>query len=167
MKLMDLLRNLSSIQVFDFEYRRIVVETKKVGETYTFNLERNWKTDMSLFSSPLVQKTIDAVTEVEKETGKTIEIIDPRTLHPFDMEAVKNSLRKTNRLLIAHEETLRSGFAGEISALINDQAFESLDAPIMRVAAKDTHVAYNPGLEATILPQSKDVAFSLRKLLSY
>jgi len=115
----------------------------------------------------LVQKSIDAAKKIEKETGKSIEIIDPRTIVPFDMEAVKKSLAKTNRILICHEETKTSGFAGEIASLINEQCFESLDAPIMRVAAKDSHVAYCPGLEDEILPQVDDVKEMLTKLLNY
>ncbi|TDJ08201.1 MAG: dehydrogenase [Deltaproteobacteria bacterium] len=115
----------------------------------------------------LVQKSIDAAKKIEKETGKTIEIIDPRTLVPFDIDAVKKSLSKTNRLLICHEDTKTSGFAGEIAALVNEECFESLDAPILRVAAKDTHVAYCPGLEDEILPQVEDVKVMLTKLLDY
>ena len=114
----------------------------------------------------LVQKSIDAVKEVEKE-GYSIEIIDARTLVPFDMEALKKSLKKTNRILICHEETKTSGFAGEIAARINEELFESLDAPILRVAAKDSHVAYCPQLEDDILPQVQDVVQTLKKLLAY
>ena len=95
------------------------------------------------------------------------EIIDPRTLVPFDMDAVKTSLAKTNRILIAHEEVKTSGFAGEIAARINEECFESLDAPILRVTAKDSHVAYCPALEQVILPQTDDVKDSLLKLLNY
>ncbi len=115
----------------------------------------------------LVQKTIDAAKMVESETGKSIEIIDPRTLLPFDMESVKKSVSKTNRLLICHEETKTSGFAGEIAARVNEECFESLDAPILRVAAKDTHVAYCPDLEEEILPQVSDVKELLLKLVNY
>lgn len=115
----------------------------------------------------LVQKSIDAAKKIEEETGKTIEILDPRTIAPFDMEAVKSSLAKTNRLLICHEEHKTSGYAGEICARVNEECFEELDAPILRVASKDTHVAYNPGLEDVILPQVEDVYNELKKLLSY
>jgi len=115
----------------------------------------------------LVQKSIDAAKIIEKEIGKTVEILDARTLVPFDMEALKKSLSKTNRLLICHEETKTSGFAGEIAAKVNEECFEYLDAPILRVAAKDTHVAYNPDLEDEILPQVYDVKEALLKLLSY
>ena len=115
----------------------------------------------------LVQKSIDAAKKIQEESGATIEVIDARTLAPFDMEAVKKSLSKTNRLLICHEETKTSGYAGEIAARVNEECFEYLDAPILRVAAKDTHVAYCPQLEDVILPQTKDVIEKLRELLSY
>lgn len=115
----------------------------------------------------LVQKTLDAVKKVETETGKSIEVIDPRTLAPFDMEAVKLSLGKTNRILIAHEESKISGFAGEIAAKINEECFEFLDAPILRVASKDSYVPYCPTSEDFILPQVEDVYSELMKLLQY
>lgn len=114
----------------------------------------------------LVQKSVEAAKKLEAE-GKSVEVIDLRTLAPFDMEAIKVSLTKTNRILIAHEEHKTSGFAGEIAARINEECFEQLDAPILRVASKDTHVAYNPGLEDVILPQINDVYEQLQKLLAY
>ncbi len=114
----------------------------------------------------LVQKSIDAAKELERE-GYSIEIIDARTLVPFDMETLKSSLEKTNKVLICHEETKTSGFAGEIAARINEECFESLDAPILRVTAKDSHVPYCPQLEDDILPQVTDVVSKLRELLKY
>lgn len=114
----------------------------------------------------LVQKSVEAAKALANE-GYEIEIIDARTLAPFDMEAVKTSLAKTNRLLIAHEDIQTCGYAGEIAARVNEECFESLDAPIMRVAAKDTPVAYNPGLEDVILPQIADVTEKLKTLLNY
>ncbi|MEE3078430.1 MAG: thiamine pyrophosphate-dependent enzyme [Bdellovibrionota bacterium] len=115
----------------------------------------------------LVQKSIDAAKKVEEETGKKIEVIDLRTLAPFDMDAIKESLKKTNRLLICHEETKTSGFAGEIAACVNEECFEELDAPILRVAAKDSHIAYCPTSEDYLLPQVDDVYQMLKKLINY
>ncbi len=114
----------------------------------------------------LVQKSIEAAKELAGE-GFEVEVIDARTIAPFDMETVKKSLAKTNRLLIAHEEHKTSGYAGEVCAVINEECFELLDAPILRVASKDTHVAYCPDLEEVILPQTSDVLAALRKLLTY
>ncbi len=115
----------------------------------------------------LVQKSIDAAKKVEEETGKKVEVIDLRTLAPFDMDAIKKSLSKTNRLLICHEENKTSGFAGEIAACVNEECFEDLDAPILRVAAKDCHIAYCPTSEDYLLPQVSDVHEMLNKLISY
>ena len=114
----------------------------------------------------LVQRSIDAVKKIERE-GYSIEIIDPRTLAPFDMKTLKQSLAKTNRLLIVHEECQTSGFAGEIAALVNEQCFDYLDAPPLRVTSKDSHVAYCPDLEEDILPQVDDIYNKLQELLNY
>lgn len=114
----------------------------------------------------LVQKSVEAAKVLEAE-GYSIEILDARTIAPFDFEAVFTSLKKTNRLLICHEEHKTSGFAGEIAARVNEEAFQYLDAPILRVCSKDTHVAYCPDLEEVILPQVADVVEALRKLLSF
>lgn len=114
----------------------------------------------------LVQKSVEAAKELEKE-GFSIEILDARTIAPFDYEAVKKSLSKTHRLLICHEEHKTSGYAGEIAAWVNENCFEQLDAPILRVCSKDVHVAYCPDLEEVILPQTSDVLEALRKLVNY
>ncbi len=114
----------------------------------------------------LVQKSLEAAKKLEAE-GYSVEVIDLRTLAPFDMDAIKASLQKTNRLLVAHEETKTSGFAGEIAARVNEECFEALDAPIMRVTAKDSHIAYCPQLEDDLLPQIEDVANALRTLVRY
>lgn len=115
----------------------------------------------------LVQKSIEAAKKLEAATGKTIEVIDLRTLAPYDFEAIKKSISKTSRLMIAHEEHKTSGFAGEISARVSEECFELLDAPVLRVGALDVHCAYNPALEDLILPQVTHVEEVLAKLLKY
>jgi 2-oxoisovalerate dehydrogenase E1 component len=114
----------------------------------------------------LVQKSLEAAKRLNNE-GFSVEVIDLRTLAPFDMDAIIKSLSKTNRLLVAHEETKTSGFAGEIAARVNEECFESLDAPILRVATMDTHIPYCPTSEDYVLPQIDDVYNQLKKLLSY
>jgi len=114
----------------------------------------------------LVQKSIEAAKKLEQD-GFSVEVIDLRTLAPFDMDSIKISLSKTNRILIAHEEIKTSGFAGEIAARINEECFESLDAPIKRVTAKDSHTPYCPQSEDYILPQIDDVYNEALALLKY
>jgi 2-oxoisovalerate dehydrogenase E1 component len=115
----------------------------------------------------LVQKSIEAAKKLEAATGKTVEVIDLRTLAPYDFEAIRKSIKKTSRLMIAHEEHKTSGFAGEIAARVNEECFELLDAPILRVGALDVHCAYNPALEDVILPQVSHVEEVLERLLKY
>lgn len=115
----------------------------------------------------LVQKSIEAAKKCEAATGKKVEVIDLRTLAPYDFEAIKKSISKTSRLMIAHEEHKTSGFAGEITARVNEECFELLDAPILRVGAMDVHCAYNPALEDLILPQVGHVEEVLLRLLKY
>jgi 2-oxoisovalerate dehydrogenase E1 component len=114
-----------------------------------------------------VRDSVGAVREIEKQTGKSIEIIDLRTIVPWDKEMVLNSVKKTGRLLIVHEDTLSGGFGAEISATVNNQAFRYLDAPIMRQAAKDSHIPYAPVYENDVLPNQQKVEADLLKLLNY
>jgi pyruvate/2-oxoglutarate/acetoin dehydrogenase E1 component len=94
-------------------------------------------------------------------------VIDLRTLNPLDMDTILASVRKTGKVLIAHEDVLTGGFGGEIASRIANEAFERLDAPIMRVAAKDCHVPYGPLLENAMLPQESDIASALERLIKY
>lgn len=114
----------------------------------------------------MVQRSIEAARKLE-ESGYSVEIIDLRTLNPLDVDTILNSVKKTGKVLIVHEETLFSGFGGEISAIIANEAFQYLDAPIMRVAAKDTPVPYAPQLEYAMLPQTETILQALQKLAEY
>ncbi len=115
----------------------------------------------------LVQRSLDAARKIEQQYGASVEVIDLRTLIPLDKETVLNSVWKTGKVLIVHEDTLTGGFGAEISAIIAAEAFERLDAPILRVAAKDTPVPYGPELENAMLPQEADVVRALEKLVRY
>jgi 2-oxoisovalerate dehydrogenase E1 component beta subunit len=113
-----------------------------------------------------VHMALEVAERMQKE-GISIEVVDIRTLVPFDEETVLRSVRKTNRVLITHEATLTGGFAGEISARITEKAFDSLDAPIKRVAAFDSPTPFAPTLEKAMLPNADKIHAELLNLLSY
>ncbi len=113
-----------------------------------------------------VHMAIEAAEKLEAR-GISVEIIDIRTLVPFDEETVLASVKKTNRVLITHEATLTGGFAGEIAARISEKAFEYLDAPIIRIAAFDSPTPFAPTLEKAMLPNTEKIIAGLEKLLSY
>ncbi|HEU4433728.1 MAG TPA: dehydrogenase E1 component subunit alpha/beta, partial [Pyrinomonadaceae bacterium] len=114
----------------------------------------------------LVQRSIVAAKQAEQE-GTSVEIIDLRSLVPYDWGAIVESVRKTNRVIVAHEDSLSFGYGAEIAARIADELFLDLDAPVRRVCALDTFVAYAPQLEDAILPQSSDVAKAIAELKAY
>ena len=115
----------------------------------------------------LVPRALQAAQRMEREHNVSVELIDLRTLSPYDWEAIANSVSKTHRVLVAHEDTLSWGYGAEIAARIADELFDSLDAPVKRVAAKDTFVAYQPQVEDEILPQANDVFKALVELAEY
>jgi 2-oxoisovalerate dehydrogenase E1 component len=106
---------------------------------------------------------VQAARQAEAE-GISVEIVDLRTLNPFDWEAVARTVRRTHRVLVAHEDSLSWGYGAEIAARIADELFFDLDAPVRRLAAKDTWVAYHPDLEGEILPQPLDFLEAYRAL---
>jgi pyruvate/2-oxoglutarate/acetoin dehydrogenase E1 component len=113
-----------------------------------------------------VLNALDAAEELEKE-GLDVEVIDLRTLAPIDREAILASVKKTSRMMILHEASRTGGIGGEIAAQVAEEAFEWLDAPLVRVAAIDTPVPYSPPLEEYHLPQLKDVVDAARRLAAY
>ena len=116
----------------------------------------------------LVHKAEMAAHEIEKHApGKSIEVIDLRSLSPYDWETIAASVRKTSRVVVAHEDVLSFGFGAEIAARIADELFTYLDAPVKRVAAMDTWVGYHPDLEAKILPQTEDLIATIEQLLAF
>jgi 2-oxoisovalerate dehydrogenase E1 component beta subunit len=117
--------------------------------------------------SAMVFKALEAAEKLEKDDGLSVEVIDLRSLLPMDDAAIMASVRKTNRVLVAHEDTRTGGVAGEITARINDQAFEWLDAPVKRVTAHDVPLPYAPTLEDFVLPQTEDLVSAARWLAAY
>ncbi len=116
----------------------------------------------------LVQKSLLAATRIEQRlAGVTVEVIDLRTLAPYDWEAIAQSVQKTSRVMIVHEDTLSFGYGAEIAARIASELFADLDAPVGRVAALDTWVGYAPRLEQATLPQVEDVEREAERLLAY
>jgi pyruvate/2-oxoglutarate/acetoin dehydrogenase E1 component len=114
----------------------------------------------------MVLTALDAAQELEKE-GLDVEVIDLRTLAPLDKEAILKSVKKTNKVMMLHEASRTGGIGGEIAAIIAEEAFEWLDAPVVRVASIDTPVPYSPPLEEYYLPQTADVLDAARKLAAY
>src|ERR1700681_2592978 len=114
----------------------------------------------------MVYTALEAAKELEKE-GIDLEVLDLRSLLPFDKEAVLDSVRKTNKVILLHEDTQIGGFAGELAAIISDEAFEYLDCPIRRITAPNTPVPYSPPLEEFFLPKVSDVIRVARELYAY
>lgn len=114
----------------------------------------------------LVKRSLDAA-RIAEERGIDVEVIDLRSLSPLDMDTIASSVRKTNKVIVAHEDALSWGIGSEIAARIADQLFEYLDGPVRRVASLDTWVAYAPQLEDAILPQVNDVLKAIEELASY
>ncbi len=124
-------------------------------------------TDVSIITyGALVERSNQAAKRLEQQ-GISVELIDLRTLVPYDWEAVAESVKKTSRVIVAHEDPISYGYGAEIAARISDELFEYLDAPVRRVGATDTFVGYAPTLEDFILPQSDDVEKAAQELMKY
>jgi len=114
----------------------------------------------------IVHRAEVAAAQLERE-GISVEIIDLRSLSPYDWDAIAATVRKNHRVIVAYEDMLSWGYGAEIAARIAEDLFEELDAPVKRVAAMDTFCAYQPKLEDEILPQTDDIAAALHQILAY
>jgi len=122
-------------------------------------------TDVTVVATmAMVPRALTAAQQLERE-GISVEVIDPRTLHPLDEETILNSVRKTNRLVIAHEAVRRGGFGAEVAALVQERAFDHLDAPIARVGALDAPIPYNDELERAVIPSIERIVEAIRGVL--
>jgi pyruvate/2-oxoglutarate/acetoin dehydrogenase E1 component len=152
-----------------FLYRRLKEELP--SEDYTVPLGkavvRREGKDLTILSyAAMMLPALDAAQQLSKE-GIEAEVIDLRTLLPLDRDAILASVKKTNKLLIVHEDTRTGGIAGEIAAIVCEGAFGDLDGPITRVTALDTPVPYAPPLEERFLPNTEKVAAAARELAEY
>ncbi len=129
---------------------------------------RRQGTDLSVITyGNTLPMCLKMAEEVEKETGKSIEVVDVRSLLPLDKDTILNSVRKTSRALVVHEDKVFSGFGGEIAAIITDEVFTSLDAPVKRVGAEFTPIGFNRILENAILPNKEKIAKAAKELLEF
>jgi 2-oxoisovalerate dehydrogenase E1 component len=115
----------------------------------------------------VVPRALQAAQKLHRDTGVDVELIDLRSLTPYDWEAIAKSVKKTNRVIVAHEDMLSWGYGAELAARIGDELFHDLDAPVRRVAAMDTFVAYQPVLEDAILPQPEDLYRAMQELAAF
>jgi 2-oxoisovalerate dehydrogenase E1 component len=115
----------------------------------------------------IVPRALQAAERAQRLHGIEVEIVDLRTLNPYDWEAIAASIRKTSRVIVAHEDMLSWGYGAEIAARIGDELFDDLDAPVRRVGAMDTFVAYQPLLEEAILPQPESILKAIVELKAY
>jgi 2-oxoisovalerate dehydrogenase E1 component beta subunit len=123
--------------------------------------------DLSIITyAAMVHVALEAAEQLGKE-GIEIEVLDLRTLSPLDRQAIAETVRRTNKVLIVHEDVRTGGIAGEISAIINEEAFDALDGPIVRLTALDTPVPFSPPQEEYFLPKVSDVTREARKLCAY
>jgi pyruvate/2-oxoglutarate/acetoin dehydrogenase E1 component len=152
-----------------FLYRRVKEEIPKTDYIVPIGkaIVRREGRDLTILSyAAAVHTCLEAATALAKE-GIAAEVIDLRTLLPLDSETIIRSVKKTNRLLVVHEDTRTGGIAGEIAALVCENAFDHLDAPISRVTGLDTPVPYSPPLEAEFLPSVEKVSVAARELAKY
>ncbi len=153
-------------------YREIYNRSPYPGSDYMIPFGKAAKaregSDLTIITyGALVQKSLLAAAAISEKTGAQVEVLDLRSLNPYDWDAVAESVRKSSRAIVAHEDTISWGFGAEIAARIADELFDHLDAPVRRIGAQDTWVAYNPQLEREILPQTADIEQAVENLLAW
>jgi 2-oxoisovalerate dehydrogenase E1 component beta subunit len=152
-----------------FLYRRIKEDLPANDYTVEIGKARIHRqgTDVSVITYSAMVYVAQEAAEILAKEGIELEILDLRTIAPLDKETIANTVKKTNRVIILHEDTKTGGIAGEIAAVINELAFDDLDAPIARIASLDTPVPFSPPLEKFFLPKVEDVVREARRLKAY
>jgi pyruvate/2-oxoglutarate/acetoin dehydrogenase E1 component len=152
-----------------FLYRRIKEELP--AEDYTVEIGKarihREGCHVSVITYAAMVYVAQEAADILAKEGIDLEILDLRTIAPLDNEAIANTVKKTNRVIILHEDTKTGGIAGEIAAVINELAFDDLDAPITRIASHDTPVPFSPPLEKFFLPKVEDIVREARRLKAY
>jgi 2-oxoisovalerate dehydrogenase E1 component beta subunit len=166
------IRDPNPVLFFEYKYLYRRVKEEIPSEDYTVSIGiadiKREGSDLSVITyGPTVHIALDAARELNEMDGIDIEVLDLRSLMPFDEEAILATVRKTGKVLILHEDTLTGGIGGEIAALISDKAFGYLDAPVRRLGALDTPVPYSPTLEENFLPNKTKLLKGLRELAEY
>ncbi len=152
-----------------FLYRRIKEELPPDGYTVPIGKARVARKgrDLSVITyAAMLHVALEAAETLAKE-GIELEVLDLRTLLPLDRQAIADTVRRTNKVIILHEDTKTAGIAGEITAVINEECFDELDGPVVRIAALDTPVPFSPPLEERFLPSVADVVREARRLKAY
>src|SRR6185436_2388832 len=151
-------------------YRRIKEELPKEDYVVPIGVAavRREGRDLAILTyGAMLYQALEAAEVLAKEEGIETEVVDLRSLLPLDKDAILNAAKKTGKVLVVHEDTRTGGIAGEIAAIINEEVFEYLDGPVLRVTAPDTPVPYAPSLEEFFLPNAEKVLTAARKLASY
>jgi len=152
-------------------YRRVQAKTPEPDADYLVpfgrgHIRREGKDVTIITWGSTVYLALDLARQTEAD-GRSLEIIDLRSMVPLDEELIYASIRKTNRVVVAHEDILTAGFGAEVAARISQNCFEHLDAPVTRVAAKDSFVPSAPNLELMVLPSVEDVRHGVEHVLRY
>jgi pyruvate/2-oxoglutarate/acetoin dehydrogenase E1 component len=150
-------------------YRRIKEDVPENGHVVPIGKARVHREgrDLSIITYAAMVHTAQEAADALAKEGIEVEIIDLRTLYPLDREAITQTVKKTNKVILLHEDTRTGGLAGELAAIINEEAFDDLDGPIVRITALDTPVPFSPPLERFFLPKVEDVVREARRLYTY
>jgi 2-oxoisovalerate dehydrogenase E1 component beta subunit len=170
--LIEAIRDPNPVLYFEHKhlYRRIKGEVPDTDYTTPFGKARVHRagSDLTIVTwGAMVYTADEAATAVASKDGTSAEVIDLRTIIPWDREAVLASVARTGKLLVLHEDTRTAGFGAEIAATVGEESFEHLDAPVVRVAAPDTPVPFSPPLEKAFIPQVDDVVQAIERLAAY